>query len=259
MTRDRSEAVRVIRNTWIPMSDGCRLAARVWLPPGSETTPVPAILEYIPYRKGDLMAPVDARIGPWFAAHGYVYVRVDLRGAGDSEGGLLDEYLPQEQDDAVEAIAWIADQPWATGDVGMIGFSWGGFNGLQVAARRPPQLKAVISMLSTDDRYADDVHYMGGALLTRNLTWASLMLAYMALPPDPETVGDAWRAMWFTRLNESVPNIDPWLTHQRRDRYWKHGSVCEAYDAIECPVYMVGGWADGSCGSSTATVVSARG
>jgi hypothetical protein len=245
VTHDRSDAVRVIRNTWIPMSDTCRLAARIWLPPGSEATSVPAILEYIPYRKGDLMAPVDAHIGPWFAAHGYAYVRVDLRGAGDSEGVLLDEYLPQEQDDAVEAIAWIADQAWATGDVGMIGFSWGGFNGLQVAARRPPQLKAVISMLSTDDRYADDVHYMGGALLTRNLTWASLMLAYIALPPDPETVGDAWRSMWFTRLNDSAPNIDPWLTHQRRDAYWKHGSVCEDYDAIECPVYMVGGWADG--------------
>jgi putative CocE/NonD family hydrolase len=245
VTDERSDTVRVIRNTWISMSDGCRLAARIWLPPGSEMTPVPAILEYIPYRKGDLMAPVDAHIGPWFAAHGYAYVRVDLRGAGDSEGVLLDEYLPQEQDDAVEAIAWIADQAWATGDVGMIGFSWGGFNGLQVAARRPPQLKAVISMLSTDDRYADDVHYMGGVLLTRNLTWASLMLAYTALPPDPETVGDAWRAMWFTRLNENAPNVDPWLTHQHRDAYWKHGSVCEDYDAVECPVYMVGGWADG--------------
>jgi hypothetical protein len=238
--------VRQIPNVWIAMSDGCRLAARVWLPDPSDVEPVPAILEYIPYRKGDLMATVDAHIGPWFAAHGYAYVRVDLRGAGDSDGILLDEYLPQEQDDALEVLEWIADRPWCTGSVGMIGFSWGGFNGLQVAARRPPQLKAVISMYSTDDRYADDVHYLGGCLLAvRQLTWASSMLAHMALPPDPETVGENWRETWFARLEQTPPNIDPWMQHQRRDTYWKHGSVCEDYDAIECPVYMVGGWADG--------------
>ena len=238
--------VHQIPNVWIPMSDGCRVAARVWLPRGSDVEPVPAILEYIPYRKGDLMAPVDARIGPWFAAHGYAYVRVDLRGAGDSEGVLLDEYLPQEQDDGLEVLEWIAEQRWCTGSVGMIGFSWGGFNGLQIAARRPPQLKAVISMYSTDDRYADDVHYMGGCLLgVRQLSWASVMMANNALPADPETVGDRWRELWLDRLDQTPPNIDPWMEHQRRDEYWKHGSVCEDYDAIECPVYMVGGWADG--------------
>src|SRR5919108_309286 len=92
-------------------------------------------------------------------------VRVDLRGTGDSDGILLDEYLPQERDDALEVIAWLAEQPWCSGAVGMIGISWGGFNGLQVAARRPPALQAVISLCSTVDRYADDVHFMGGCLL----------------------------------------------------------------------------------------------
>ena len=240
------DTVRVIRHTWIKMSDGCRLGARLWLPESADDERVPAILEYIPYRKSDLMAPEDARVGPWFAEHGYAYVRVDLRGAGDSEGVLLDEYLPQEQDDALEVLAWIEAQPWCTGSVGMIGYSWGGFNGLQIAARRPPQLKAVISMYSSDDRYADDVHYLGGCLNAADqLPWASVMLPYLALPPDPAAVGDAWRDMWLSRLRETPPHIDAWMTHQRRDDYWKHGSVCEDYGAIECPVYMVGGWADG--------------
>ena len=92
-----------------------------------------------------------------------------MRGNGDSDGLLTDEYLPQEQDDALEVIAWLAAQPWCTGAVGMMGNSWGGFNALQVAARRPPALKAILTSCSTDDRYADDIHYMGGCLLTDNL------------------------------------------------------------------------------------------
>jgi len=69
--------VREIENLWIPLSDGCRLAARVWLPEGAEETPVPAILEYIPYRKRDHTVERDARTHPYFAGHGYACVRVD--------------------------------------------------------------------------------------------------------------------------------------------------------------------------------------
>ncbi|MCB8986596.1 MAG: CocE/NonD family hydrolase, partial [Ardenticatenaceae bacterium] len=115
----------------------------------------------------------------------------------------------------------------------------------QIAARRPPQLKAVIAMHFTDDRYADDVHYMGGCLLTSQmLAWASVMFVSNAAPPDPRLVGDKWRAMWQERLEKTPPYIEAWLSHQRRDAYWKHGSVGEDYAAIDIPVYAVGGWAD---------------
>ena len=96
-------------------------------------------------------------------------MRVDIRGSGESDGLLSDEYARQEQDDALEVIAWLAAQPWCSGAVGMMGISWGGFNALQVAARRPPALKAIITLCSTDDRYRDDVHYMGGRLAARRL------------------------------------------------------------------------------------------
>src|SRR5260370_4509389 len=178
-------AIREIAHIWIPLSDGTRLAARIWLPDDAEQNPVPAILEYIPYRKNDATATRDALMHPYFAGHGYAALRVDMRGSGDSDGILYDEYLLQEQDDALDALAWIAAQPWCTGNVGIIGKSWGGFNGLQIAARRPPELKAIISVCSTDDRYADDVHYIGGPVHPyRMQSRASAMLAYHARAPD---------------------------------------------------------------------------
>jgi uncharacterized protein len=227
----------MIQNTWIPLADGCRLAARIWLPEDAETDPVPAILEYIPYRKTDGTAARDALIHPYFAGHGYAAVRVDLRGSGDSDGVLLDEYLPQEQEDALEVLAWLAEQPWCTGSIGMIGKSWGGFNSLQVAALRPPELKAIVTVCSTDDRYADDVHYLGGCVLgSKMLPWASTMLGLNALPPDPDVVGERWREVWLDRLERTPAFVEAWLTHQRRDAYWKQGSVCEDFSAITCAV-----------------------
>jgi uncharacterized protein len=244
--RRSDRRLQVLDHVWVPLSDGTRLSARVWMPVDADSAPVPAILEYIPYRKGDGTVVRDSEIHPYFAAHGYAAVRVDMRGSGESEGILLDEYLAQEHDDALEVLAWLADRPWCTGMVGLIGKSWGGFNGLQIAARRPPQVGAVITVASTVDRYNDDVHYMGGNVLaSKMLPWASTMLAYNALPPDPVIVGDRWRAMWMDRLEGSPPFVEAWLSHQRRDDYWKHGSVCEDYAAITCPVYAVGGWADG--------------
>jgi putative CocE/NonD family hydrolase len=230
---------------WIPLSDGTRLAARIWLPEDAEEEPVPAILEYIPYRKRDLTAERDVQHHPYIAGHGYACVRLDIRGSGESEGILTDEYLQQELDDGVEAIRWIASQRWCSGAVGMIGISWGGFNGLQIAALRPPELKAVVTLCSTDDRYADDVHFMGGCLLGDNLSWASTMFDHNTHPPDPALVGERWREMWLERLEKSGLWLEKWMSHQRRDDYWKHGSVCEDYSSIRCPVMAVSGWADG--------------
>jgi putative CocE/NonD family hydrolase len=238
-------AVRIIEHTTIPLKDGTTLAARIWLPEDAEQNPVPAILEYLPYRKRDGTYERDALTYPWLAGHGYAGVRVDIRGSGESDGLLSDEYAQQEQDDAIEIIAWLANQPWCSGAVGMMGISWGGFNGLQVAARRPPALKAIVAICSTDDRYADDVHYMGGAKLNAGFGWASFFFGAMCHPPDPALVGDRWRAMWLERLANVPLFLEIWTRHQRRDAYWRHGSVCEDYAAIQCPVYAVGGWTDG--------------
>jgi putative CocE/NonD family hydrolase len=238
-------AVRVIEHTLIPLHDGTTLAARIWLPEDAESRPVPAILEYLPYRKRDGTYERDAMTHPYLAGHGYAGVRVDIRGSGESGGLLFDEYTRQEQDDALEVIAWLAAQPWCSGAVGMMGISWGGFNALQVAARRPTALQAIVTICSTDDRYRDDVHYMGGTLLTAGLDWASFFFTSMCHPPDPALVGDRWRSMWLQRLEHVPLFLEGWLRHQRRDDFWRWGSVCEDYTAIQCPVYAVGGWTDG--------------
>ncbi|GAA1366477.1 CocE/NonD family hydrolase [Streptomyces beijiangensis] len=229
----------------IPMSDGVNLSARIWRPVSSDAEPVPAVLEYIPYRKRDLTSVRDSLHHPYMAGHGYACARVDLRGTGDSEGVLADEYLEREQADAEEVLAWLADQPWCDGGTGMMGISWGAFAALQVAARQPPSLRAIVISSFTDDRYADDMHYMGGAMLSDNLAESGTMFAYATCPPDPAVVGERWRAMWQERMEHTRPWVLEWLRHQHRDAYWEHASVCEDYSRVRCPVLASSGWADG--------------
>ncbi|WP_406447002.1 CocE/NonD family hydrolase [Streptomyces sp. NBC_01613] len=245
--RDRFERQVVREDVWIPTRDGrTRLHARIWRPADAGTDPVPALLEYLPYRKSDWTAPRDAQRHPWYAGHGYASVRVDIRGHGDSEGTPGDEYDAQELADGVDVVNWLAAQPWCTGKVGMFGISWGGFNSLQIAALAPEPLKAIVTVCSTDDRYDNDVHYTGGAVLGIDMpAWAGTMLAFAARPPDPASVGaDRWLPMWRERLDALEPFLHTWLEHQQRDDYWKHGSVCEDYAAIDAAVLAVGGWND---------------
>lgn len=234
----------VIETVWIPLSDGRRLAARLWLPAGG--APQPAILEYLPYRRRDRHRGDDAILHPGFAAAGYAALRVDMAGSGDSDGVMTDEYTPAEWADAVEVIAWIAAQDWCSGAVGMIGLSWSGFNALQIAALAPPALKAIITTCASDDRFADDMHYMGGCLLSDNLQYGATLFTWLATPPDPAVVGERWREMWRARLEAlTEPPAARWMRHSDRDGYWRSGSVSERYGDVQAAVLAVGGWADG--------------
>lgn len=242
--------VTVIENEWFTLSDGTRLSCRRWQPESEE--PLPTILEYLPYRKTDGTRGRDNPMHGFFSGHGYNVVRVDMRGTGESDGLLEDEYLKQEQDDALEIIDWISKQPWCDGQVAMMGKSWGGFNSLQIAARRPPALKAVMVVGYTDDRYNNDIHYKGGLILNDSFWWGAIMLGYQSRAIDPHVVGDRWREMWLERLKNMPLWMANWLEHQTRDDYWKHGSVCENYDDIQVPVFCMDGYAD----SYTNTVLS---
>ncbi len=227
----------------IVLSDGCRLSARVWMPKGAETAPVPAVLEYIPYRKRDGTAVRDAMMHPYVAGHGYACVRVDMRGNGESDGLMADEYTIQELADACEVIEWLAGQPWCSGTVGMMGKSWGGFNCLQTAFLQPPALKAVMAVCATADRFDGDIHFKGGCLLGENFGWGAVMLSYSSRPPDPALRAD-WREVWLQRL-EAEPWLAPrWAELQERSEYWKHGSICEDFSRMQVPVLIWGGWAD---------------
>ena len=235
---------RSVENEWITLKDGTRLAARVWIPAGAEKSPVPVVWEYLPYRKRDSERQRDTGWAEMFVPYGFAFVRVDIRGSGDSDGVLLGEYLQQEQDDAVEVIAWLARRPWSNGSVGMRGISWGGFSSLQAAAMAPPALKAIIPQCASDNRYTDDAHYVGGALTLDNYDWGAEFKTVLVGPPDPAIVGERWKTMWLERLNATPPILAQWLSHQRYDAFWKHGSVAVDYSRIKIPVYAVDGQID---------------
>ena len=225
--------------------DGGRHAARrTPLPP--DVLPAPVIVDALPYRMDDLTASYASEYERLCQEGGFAVCRLDLRGTGSSEGIALDEYHPQEQADICEVIAWLAAQDWCTGSVGMYGTSWGGFNSLQVAMERPPALHAIVPIYASDDRYTDDVHYMGGILKAIDLVdWVVYMAACNVLPPVPAVFGDGWREEWRRRIDGTEPWLLRWLEEQDDGPYWRHGSLRPGYERITCPTMIVAGWADG--------------
>jgi putative CocE/NonD family hydrolase len=227
---------------WIPLPDGCVLAAKLWLPDIAANQRVPTILEVLPYRKRDSYAPRDATHHRYFAGHGYATLRLDMRGSGDS-GGVHGVFsFVAEQDDTLRVLEWIEAQPWSDGQVGMFGISWGGLQSIQAAARAPAQLKAVVPVAFPPDHYVYGQIFHGGCFPLRAVRWSGQVFGYKSRPPDPALVGDRWRAMWLERLEANVPQVIDALRHQSYGEYWR--SRTTDFSAIRCPVYAVGGWAD---------------
>jgi len=225
---------------WIPMPDGIRLAATLYLPDGAKANEkFPALLEYLPYRKDDSTAARDYPIHSYFARRGYVSVRVDIRGFGNSEGAPTDrEYSLQEQLDGEQVIAWLARQPWSNGNVGMFGISWGGFNSIQMAMRHPPALKAIIAVDATEELFKDDIHFIDGMMHFDEFELNMDMAPGMTGAPD------------YT-LDEKVlgPRFDaaPWslmyFKHQRDGEFWR--SPVRPLKNIKIPCFLIGGLLDG--------------
>ena len=235
---------KIVENEWIPMQDGIRLAARFWIPEGATAKPVPVVFEYLPYRLWDDLRWRDDATAANLAPYGIAFVRVDVRGTGNSEGVMVDEYDGPELSDGVQVIAWLAKRPWSNGSVGMRGISWAGINSLQIAAMAPPALKAIMPMGCCDNRYTDDAHYLGGAYGEQNLGWGTSFKGVMAGPPDPGVIGANWEQIWTERLRSTPAIIKQWSEHQRYDAYWKRGSISVNYADIKCAVYVVDGWGD---------------
>jgi len=120
---DRARQVEVR----IPMSDGVALAATVYLPQSAlEGTAQPCLIEALPYRKDDITSTYQSEYERLRDEFDYAVARIDLRGTGSSGGRATDEYPAQEQRDLTEAIGWLAEQPWCTGNIGMYGTSYSG-------------------------------------------------------------------------------------------------------------------------------------
>jgi putative CocE/NonD family hydrolase len=129
----------------------------------------------------------------------------------------------------------------------MMGKSWSAINSLMVAARDdcPSALKAIVVCCGSDDRYNDDLHYMGGAMMLDNVEWPSSMWGWLAQPPDPAIVGERWKGMWRHRIENMSFWFEQWARHQTRDHYWTETSVRGRYDKVRVPVFILSGWRDG--------------
>jgi uncharacterized protein len=240
--------VRTLLDVRIPVSDGLELSANLWLPVPVADEPekrFPAILEMIPYRKDDWRAASDRSRGEWFAARGYAFCRLDVRGTGSSPGIALDEYTARETQDGFEAVQWLAIQAWCSGTVGMWGMSYGAFTAAQVAKLRPPSLKAILLVMGTDDRYTTDIHYVGGCVTVSELSqYAVSMVGMNALPPWPRYRGAGWIEEWRDRLERTPVWLFEWLRRQHDGPYWRQGSLAPDYDAIDAAIFSIGGWMD---------------
>ncbi|WP_327676151.1 CocE/NonD family hydrolase [Kitasatospora sp. NBC_00458] len=211
----------------VPLPDGTELYARVWRPVTDE--PVPALLEYSTGRLTDWTATEDARRRPWFAGHGYAAVRVDARGHGNS-GGLPPTDPDREAEDGAETARRLADQPWCNGRIGLLGAGAAGDVALLIAARAPDAVHAVVTACP------DGPHRLGGAVLAADgHTRATAHLADAARPPDPQYVGDDWRAMWLARLDSLEPPLADWLA-----------APPDAPVPAAVPTLAVAGWSDPS-------------
>ena len=231
----------------IPTRDGLELSANLFLPvPRQAGELFPAILEMIPYRKDTWRYAADHQLMTYLAQRGFAGCRLDIRGTGSSRGIATDEYTLTETQDGYDAVEWLAGQAWCNGKVGMWGMSYGGFTSIQVAMLQPPSLKAIVPMYATDDRYTDDVHYIGGCLTASELAqYAVSQVGMNALPPKAGYLQDDWAEQWKLRLEKTPPWLIKWVEHQTDGPYWRTGSLAPHYDRITCAIFHIGGWADG--------------
>ena len=175
--------------------------------------------------------------------------RLDLRGTGSSAGDATDEYPLVERTDLGTVIAWLAEQEWCNGNVGMFGTSYSGFNSLQVACERPPALKAICAIYC-QRRPVDRRRALArlGAAAGRP---GRLLPLHDADVPAAAGAGGVARRLArgvAAALEINEPWVLTWLRENRDGPYWRAGSVHGdgvGYDRIECPTLIVAGWADG--------------
>jgi putative CocE/NonD family hydrolase len=239
--------VQVRHDVRVRARDGIELSVDLFLPDDLATA-VPAIVNMDPYRKDDWSAAWGLSLGTYFADRGFAYCRLDVRGTGSSGGVAHDEYTEAETLDGHDTVEWLAAQPWCSGRVGMWGLSYGGFTSIQVAATRPPHLRAIAPIQATDDRYTDDVHYVGGALTVSELAqYAVSQVAMNAMPALPSAWGEgaAWHERWRERLEATPVWLFRWHREQHDGAYWRQGSLAPDYGRIQAAILSFGGWMDG--------------
>lgn len=252
----------VEKNVRVPMRDGVRLAADLYLPARGGVKlegRFPAILERTPYNK-------ERAGNNWprfFARHGYVGIVQDTRGRYQSEGEWT--MLTGDVADGYDTAAWIVRQPWSDGGFGTLGTSYCGGTQHALALSNPPGLKAMIPADAVANAGYFGMRY-GGAFELRFFNWIFFAGApgsnrVLRDPPTKAVLDDAFRNVQQYLLNlplrkgmtpiRLAPAYEEWLLyalgHGENDAYWKQpglGVVDQVDRYKDVPVYLIGGWHD---------------
>lgn len=241
MPTEKSMPVKVIRDVMIPMRDGVRLAANLYMP--EEPGQYPGIFAFYPYLKDGYIGIAHEPHHRHFASRGYAVMQVDFRGTGASEGTNPHPLDVQEREDGYDIVEWMADQPWCTGSVGIWGISYGGITSLSIASTQPPHLRAIVPLDATFDNYEwlFRTHGCGGLLLP-DVDWLTRMAASNLLPPvRPDSEG-RWARLWAERLSAN----DPWFMDSHGSppdpEFWTRRRI--PYEQITVPTFGICGWYD---------------
>ena len=222
----------------IPMRDGVRLSADLYLPRAAG--PHPAIVLRTPYVKAG--SRYTERALGW-ARDGYALVLVDVRGRGDSQG----DFAPyrHDGDDGYDVIEWVASQPFCTGAVATTGASYSGRIQWLTALRRPPHLKAMMPMVAPSDTF---VEFPTGVPSPMDICWYHMTSGRTAQDTDPVDWLEVYRHLPLQTMDEALGRDLPrWrevLAHQTLDAYWRELSYQDRFAEIDVPVFHISGWYD---------------
>lgn len=250
----RPSSVRVLNDQPVPMRDGVRLSADVYLP-DEEGGPWPVLLSRTPYDNNLLMD-----IGFFWAQNGYVHVAQDVRGRYDSEG----DFVPWDHEtaDGYDTLEWIGQQPWCDGNAGMTGASYLGQVQWQAAFTGHPLLKAIAPRVMGSNLW-DSPHYQGGAFgLGVNAVWGWRTMGRTMQRIDRFDWPAVLRTLPLREMDavsgKRHPAFSTWLDHHDYDDYWRGTAVDEHFDRFTIPVLQVCGWYDLYAGGMMANFAGLR-
>ncbi|HWC84460.1 MAG TPA: CocE/NonD family hydrolase [Pseudonocardiaceae bacterium] len=236
--------VELIRDLRIPTDDSdISLSADLFLPVTAD--PVPATVTILPYRKDNVAGHENHATLRWFAERGFAGLLVDLRGTGSSDGTQFPPFDPREADDAAAVIAWAAAQPWCTGHIGMWGHSYGAILALRTAARRPPDLKAIVPIMGAFDPGRELIHPADGPGFVITASWGMHTLLNQLLPPLHDHFTPEQQRRWRDRLRAAEPWIVDLFRHGPEDPLWRSRAIDAS--ALDIPAFFIAGWRDWFC------------
>lgn len=240
-------------NVAIPMRDGARLRAMIALPSGGEGQ-WPIVLTITPYQRDGGWTKAQA-----FARAGYVFVAIDTRGRGDSDG-VFDPWVNDGRD-AYDAIEWLATQPYSDGKIGMWGSSYGGYNQWAAAALKPPHLKSI--MPAAAGLPAIDFPLNRNMMRPYAASWAAYVsartgharffddLRYQAAAFERVLKSGRSQADLDAELGFTDSPYQGFVAHPLIDDYWRARTIDKAgYAGVTIPVLSITGQWDGAQSSA---------